>query len=565
MHAQQLCEAKDRVASPPPLGTLGRCARAVSIVMMAYWLVFALVAPVLNIDSQHYNLSRLDFAMRGGLFGNPQWTSLFQVCYPWSFDAVHLPFLLLGWGYALPSWLCLLGILVVCRRLIGRSHGPDAAWLGVLSVLSLFMVVQQASSTKTDLAVVFCGAVWLYARNGYMLDGRRRHLAAMALALGLMSGTKVFGLFIGFLLGLSSLWLLRQQWRRLLGFSLACAGTLIFWGSVETYVESYRLYDYPLGPPVIVQGGRNDDGVRGAVANVIRYSGGLIYPGPTLTRTGFQAGNSLAEGTRNFLSVIGLSDAGLMAGQSDANLTFLHTPFEEYCGYGPVGTLALVAMLLSLLVWRVSHAWWRLSFLGLFSLFALGWLLGYNVFNPRYIMIAVVPATLGFVLLVWSLGGGSMVFRAVARWGLLVVLASCAVAAPLLSFVKGPEAIVLSLLDRERFAASCYPLAHAFIEELRWQHANTPGAGVYVIVNGVLPVLPYLANADSSNGVRITPMLASEFSRRRAEGWIRSGDLVAETYPSGLPGLVTVRTLEVVNPYAPFGAPLRGRVCRVQP
>lgn len=82
----------------PALSWTGRVARAVSLLMFAYWGLYALLAPVTNIDSQMYNLARLELALRGGLFANPYFTSVFHVMHPWGFDAVHLPFMALGWG-----------------------------------------------------------------------------------------------------------------------------------------------------------------------------------------------------------------------------------------------------------------------------------------------------------------------------------------------------------------------------------------------------------------------------------------------------------------------------------
>ena len=75
-----------------PLGGLGRVARVISLVMLGYWALFALLAPVMTVDSQMYNLARIHLVAEGGLFGNALFTSVFHVIMPWGFDAVHLPF-----------------------------------------------------------------------------------------------------------------------------------------------------------------------------------------------------------------------------------------------------------------------------------------------------------------------------------------------------------------------------------------------------------------------------------------------------------------------------------------
>ena len=60
----------------PELSLMGRIARAVAVACLAYWGLFALVVPVTNVDSQMYNLARLELALRGGLFDNGHFTSV---------------------------------------------------------------------------------------------------------------------------------------------------------------------------------------------------------------------------------------------------------------------------------------------------------------------------------------------------------------------------------------------------------------------------------------------------------------------------------------------------------
>src|SRR5580704_4157982 len=110
-------------------GPLGRISRFVACLGLVYWGTYALVAPVTNIDSQIYNIARVELALRGGLFGNRLFTSINQIIWPWAFDAVHLPFLQLGWGYALPSFCCFAGTCYVVFAMMRSRYGPDAAWV----------------------------------------------------------------------------------------------------------------------------------------------------------------------------------------------------------------------------------------------------------------------------------------------------------------------------------------------------------------------------------------------------------------------------------------------------
>ena len=91
--------------------------------ILAYWALYAIVAPVTVWDSHTYNLARLLLAERGGLFGNELWNDHRQQSFVWAFDAVHYPLLKIAWGVALPSFLCFVGVLVVVF-LISRECSP---------------------------------------------------------------------------------------------------------------------------------------------------------------------------------------------------------------------------------------------------------------------------------------------------------------------------------------------------------------------------------------------------------------------------------------------------------
>ena len=90
-----------------------------------------------NADSQVYNLARLWVIDGDGLFFNRSYTSITQLVMPWSFEAVHYPFVRLGYGYALPSFLCLLGIMVILftwARERGDTVDGLRACLGLLAM-----------------------------------------------------------------------------------------------------------------------------------------------------------------------------------------------------------------------------------------------------------------------------------------------------------------------------------------------------------------------------------------------------------------------------------------------
>ena len=86
-------------------------AAGATLLLAAYWAVFVLVTPVTVYDSHTYNLARLMLAEHGGMFADGIWNTQRQVIFPWSFDAIHYPFLKLvrGFGVALPSFMCMVG------------------------------------------------------------------------------------------------------------------------------------------------------------------------------------------------------------------------------------------------------------------------------------------------------------------------------------------------------------------------------------------------------------------------------------------------------------------------
>ena len=158
--------------------------------LLIYWFLDALVAPVTIYDSHVYNMARLLIIQKGGLFGNHVWNFFPQICYPWAFDAVHLPFLWLGAGFDLPSFACMLGLLIVIHRLVAARYGEWVAWCCNLALLALPTLVYQASSTKNDLVVVFCVGVWFYALSLWQERGARVYLFWMALALAFAAGVE---------------------------------------------------------------------------------------------------------------------------------------------------------------------------------------------------------------------------------------------------------------------------------------------------------------------------------------------------------------------------------------
>ena len=107
------------------------------IATLIYWAICAVVLPVTTWDSQVYNLGRLAVADIGGFWSNRCWFSERQVIFPWTFDAVHYPFVKTGVCESIPSFLTLIGLLVIVYRLPREWYSESFALWSCLSLISM--------------------------------------------------------------------------------------------------------------------------------------------------------------------------------------------------------------------------------------------------------------------------------------------------------------------------------------------------------------------------------------------------------------------------------------------
>lgn len=529
-------------AAPAP-GPLGRVARAVSGLMLAYWGAFALASPVMTIDSQMYNVARLELALRDGLFGNDHFTSLYHVIFPWTFDAVHLPFLRLGWGCALPSFLCLAGLCHITWTLVRARFGADAAWLAVLSLLALPCLVYQAASTKNDLALVFCGATWLYARWRHRREGGTTHVVWMVLAIGLMAGTKSTGLLFATVLSAWTLWELRGNRPLALRAAAGLTAAGLLFGSVETYVESARLFGHPLGPPAFVHRISNHDGLPGGAANLIRHVAGGIYVGQTDYREGQQPVTAWSEAVGTLLTHLHLANHGVSPLFPDERLFFAQSGMEELSGFGPLGTATVLILLAAAVWWHPRERWWQLGAGALLVFVVISLTVAYTAWTRRYLLGGYALGTVAWVCLLWERDAKA---SSVLRIGTLVLAAAFALTAPLLSFNRGPASLLAAFTDRESLETSSYPIVGETRRALRELHTAEPDRHIFVVVNDESVILPLLRD----RALDVVTVTAPVFARLLREGGIAPGDFVVHESQADSPDLVLVREVTAPNVYS---------------
>jgi 4-amino-4-deoxy-L-arabinose transferase-like glycosyltransferase len=531
---------------PAPLDGIGRFARAVFWAGFVYWAIYALLAPVTTIDSQMYNLARLELAARGGFFDSDYFTSVFHVIFPWAYDAVHFPFLRLGWGCALPGFLCLSGTLFVVFRLMRERCGPDAAWVAAASLLALPCLVYQGSSTKNDIPILFCGAVWAYARWRRQREGKEVHLVWMVLAIGFMAGAKTTGVLYGFVLALITLWEIRASRRLVLQVTGGLVAALVLFGSVETYVESARIYGDPLGPPPLRHRLSNRDGVRGALANQVRHLAAGVYVGPTDFSEGQASAWAVSGAARKFLNTIGLTDAGIEPRYPDRLLFFSQSGMEELSGFGPVGMFGCLSMLAALFYWRPQSRWWQLSMIGFVGIGIVSATLAYHPWMNRYLIAWYTLATLGFVCALWETDG---VWVRRAQWAFGGIIAAWVVATPLLSFNRGPAAIVAAIRDRERLETSADPVIGRLRERLRAWRTQAPAARVFLVATDESVILPVLTD-DKIAAIVVTPAILRQLAQA---GRLAKGDVVATEGGAPAPGLAEIEAVSAPNVFSENG------------
>lgn len=413
--------------------------------VLSYWFVYALVVPVTTYDSHVYNMARLLLVERDGLFGNRLWNDTRQVSFPWSFDAVHYPLLKLGWGVALPSFSCFVGLLFIIFRISRRAINAAAGWWCCLALLALPLLVFQATATKNDVAVLFGGACWYYAFWLWKREKRVLYVTFMAISLSFMAGAKTSGLPLLGVLGCYTVWTLRRfpgEWKIFLSTGVLSFALL---GSVETYANNWIAYANPLGDADFVNYHRNLDGFKGAVANFIRYIFGSISVPVEIWPKDSAFISWLEDVCRSVLQTFGLIDAGHRPGYSDEHLRFLKTGREASSDFGVLGTIALLSSCLILVSQNWKKPAWRLTLAGFLSMSLTCYFVCWMPWNNRFLLIPFVLFTLALTLTV--LGFSRCVFG--VRFVYLGLLFFGALVYPLYSFNKSPFDLMRSITERE--------------------------------------------------------------------------------------------------------------------
>ncbi len=432
--------------------------------VLAYWALYALVAPLTIYDSHVYDVARLLLFKQGGFFRNHLWNANSQICWPWAFDAVHYPFIWLGAGFDLPSFACLLGILVVIHQLVGRRYGVEIAWWCDLAVLAMPTVVYQGTSSKNDMPGAFGIAVWFYALCFWRERRQTVYVFWMALALAFVAGAKISGLPMAALLSVGTLWALRgEPPRRWLEFTGAMAVCTLLFGSAETYLNNYLLFRHPLGDPAYIQFHRNIDGVAGGTANLIRYTFETMNIGVDAANPHSPVPGWLADGCRATLHFLGLDNVGYRRDFNDSKFQVLKIGLEAASDYGPVGALALLLAFGFSVSRRPADPLWKLSAAGLAVLADICLTAGWMPWNNRYLLVPFI--LFGIALVLYALREGPHAY--LRQNLLLLLLVFSTVVYPLHSVNRRPADLLRAFTSRESLTFSERPAMREVVDDLR--------------------------------------------------------------------------------------------------
>ena len=442
--------------------------KALIVSLLLYWGACALLLPVTTSDCQVYNLARLRVAERAGFWQAEAWNSIREVTYPWAFDAVHYPFLKTALGFGIPSFFCFLGLLVIIFQLMVPRFGEHAALWSTLTLLSMPTLMLQATTAKNDLVVVFGVGCWVYSLVRFRRSRNNFFLFAAALSLAFIAGSKNIALGVSVIAAVATGWLFRRDVRSLFLFALFLGPLLLLFGSVETYLLSWKLYHDPIGPKEFVTEQLNGDGMRGAIANFFRYYLANISIGVDGIdcHSGFP--NYLEKGCRDVLETLGLQDAGCRRDFKDATLPFLKDGFDSGYDFGVIGCLALLmsSCVICRSKWRDLR--WALSAAGFIAMLPICWAIAWAPWDVRYFCLSFT--LFGIVLALLVFGTPSLIG---------VVLVKKPECSPLGNPqpLQAPPPCPLCLLD------GAFSVVHGFSWVSAWSSSGRPSRYRYTVVS----------------------------------------------------------------------------------
>ncbi|NJP04818.1 MAG: hypothetical protein HC837_03895 [Chloroflexaceae bacterium] len=248
----------------------------------SYLLLLVLLLPVSEIDTLVYNHTRVLLFQEQNTMLLSHVTKEHQAVFPVGSDILAHMFLRFytDYGTALFGFLSYLVIVFGSYALARRYASPRLALCATLIVISMPKLVYQASSTKNDIVSAAAGLLCLLLlyRLSERPSGRDLLLLALMMSFGISTKTTFlafllpFVVLTGFILirkhGWDTWWrILTSSWRGVVFITIP----VLVLSQVWLFVHNMLVWGGWTGSPELVQAHQHNDGIGGAIANLLRY------------------------------------------------------------------------------------------------------------------------------------------------------------------------------------------------------------------------------------------------------------------------------------------------------
>ncbi len=251
-------------------------------IVLIYLAALAFFIPEGNYDSMRYNIARVPMFMQAESFFLDSFTEYHQVVFPVGGDILFYPNLRFNtdYGLAINAWFAYLAI-ISSSYAIGRYFGSRSLAITVmLIVASVPVLVFQATGTKPDIwcAAVASTAMLLLIRASLNMDGFELLLLIVLIAFGLSLKFTFVAFALPFCIALllliakqPNILVLIDSGKNNLICVLLVSVMVIVLSQLWLMVHNHFYWGHFSGPERFIDRHVNPDGIKGAIANLVRY------------------------------------------------------------------------------------------------------------------------------------------------------------------------------------------------------------------------------------------------------------------------------------------------------
>jgi hypothetical protein len=365
---------------------------------ISYAFLFALLAPAGGVDEHAYHLPRLLFMEQEGLFSNTKFFDPRLECFPLVFDATFYPAVKLGFGYAIPNFLCFIGLLIIVYRISKKYfRGTHPLWY-CLVLCTLPQVYMQSMSGKNHLPILFGLGCAIFYLDAWRSNRNEWNLVISILALAFAFGTKSNAVLYAFPIWIIGFYL-ANRWALRLRYTLYSIIIFTFFSGIEIYINNYITYGNFAGPEWWVVMHSNTDGIAGGIANMIRYFLSMLNPGIPIWGDNNSIWDSkLTDWTNKILNFFRISDFG-------HGMHFTKESFIIHCSNRlatiSYGSLGLISILFSPFIlvsaWKNDKVIKYLIFSAYYSIVITSYCIGWSPWKLRFYDLATILMVFAFV------------------------------------------------------------------------------------------------------------------------------------------------------------------------